>query len=133
MATLEPHPTSPPASNHTPTPLAMFAPTVGRVLRSTSTFPAAPASCLVRAALNAAQQPGFRPSHQRRLSSSKPSTPPSSKKNPEEIEQNATADLKRAGQKPKGSRKKAKGASTIPVGNNIPMVPATNHLLKEGM
>ncbi|OAL48955.1 hypothetical protein IQ07DRAFT_644970 [Pyrenochaeta sp. DS3sAY3a] len=109
----------------------MFAPTVGRVLSSAFYAPAVPASCLVRAALNAAQQPALRRSHQRRLSSSKPSTPPSSKKSPEEIEQNATADLKGAGQKSRGSAKKVKGASTTPVGNNIPMVPATHHLLKE--
>jgi hypothetical protein len=112
----------------------MFSPAVGRVARSSTSFSAAPASCFVRNALStcpAPQQP-FRPGHQRRYSSSKPSTPPipNSKKKPE-LDQNATAELQGAEKKAKGS-KKLKEPSTAITGNSVPFVPPTNHLREDG-
>lgn len=116
--------------------LAMFSPAVGRVARSANTFSAAPLSVLnvcARSALSTSttpQQP-FRPNHQRRYSSSKPSTPANNKKKPAELDQNATAELQGAGQKSKGP-KKLKQPSTATLGNNVPFVPPTNHLREDG-
>ncbi|KAI4627071.1 uncharacterized protein J4E87_004413 [Alternaria ethzedia] len=115
----------------------MFSPAVGRVARSANTFATAPATSYgftrcARSALStstAPQQP-FRPSHQRRYSSSKPSTPPNSKKKPTEIDQNATAELQGAGKKSKET-KKLKEPSTATTGNNVPFVPPTNHLRED--
>ncbi|CAO2651836.1 Nn.00g001190.m01.CDS01 [Neocucurbitaria sp. VM-36] len=108
----------------------MFSPAIGRAARSATTFSTAPASCLARAALNTAHQP-FRPTHQRRLSSSKPSTPPSNKKKPAEIDQNAAAELQGSGKRTADSQKKLKEPSTATSGNNIPFVPPTNHLRED--
>lgn len=121
------------------TQLAMFSPAVGRVARSANTLAAAPANSFVftrcaRSALStstAPQQP-FRPSHQRRYSSSKPSTPPNSKKKPAELDQNATAELRGAGRRSKET-KKLKEPSTATTGNNVPFVPPTNHLREDGI
>jgi hypothetical protein len=114
----------------------MFSPAVGRVARSATPFSAASASCFVRTALNTCTAPPqpFRPSHQRRYSSSKPSTPPvpNSKKKPAELDQNATAELQGAEKKAKGP-KKLKEPSTATTGSNVPFVPPTNHLREEGM
>ncbi|CAN9122728.1 unnamed protein product [Alternaria alternata] len=115
----------------------MFSPAVGRVARSANTLAAAPANSFVftrcaRSALStstAPQQP-FRPSHQRRYSSSKPSTPPNSKKKPAELDQNATAELRGAGRRSKET-KKLKEPSTATTGNNVPFVPPTNHLRED--
>ncbi|USP78187.1 hypothetical protein yc1106_05461 [Curvularia clavata] len=113
----------------------MFSPAVGRAARSANTFSAAPLSVLnvcARSALStstAPQQP-FRPNHQRRYSSSKPSTPANNKKKPAELDQNATAELQGVGQKSKGS-KKLKQSSTATLGNNVPFVPPTNHLRED--
>ncbi|KAF1946026.1 hypothetical protein EJ02DRAFT_337379 [Clathrospora elynae] len=109
----------------------MFSPAAGRVARSATIFSAAPASCLVRAAFTTTtpQRP-FQPSHQRRYSSSKPSTPPNSKKKPAELDQNATAKLQGSDQKTK-EQKKLKEPSTASSGNNVPSVPPTNHLRED--
>ncbi|KAG9194192.1 hypothetical protein G6011_04227 [Alternaria panax] len=115
----------------------MFSPAVGRVARSANTFAAAPASSFVftrcaRSALStstAPQQP-FRPSHQRRYSSSKPSTPPNSKKKPAELDQNATAELQGVGKRSRET-KTPKEPSTATTGNNVPFVPPTNHLRED--
>lgn len=114
----------------------MFSPAVGRVARSANTFSAVPFAALnacARSALstNSAPQQPLRPSHQRRYSSSKPSTPANNKKKPAELDQNATAELQGAGQKTKG-QKKLKQPSTATLGNNVPFVPPTNHLREDG-
>ncbi|KAF2028646.1 hypothetical protein EK21DRAFT_101679 [Setomelanomma holmii] len=105
----------------------MFAPSFARVARSTSSISATPAGPLCRAALCSAPKP-FRPSHQRRYSSSKSSIPPSNKKKAaEELEQNAPARLQ-------GQEADAKSADVITElsvstsMNNIPHVPATTHI-----
>ncbi|KAF1849486.1 uncharacterized protein K460DRAFT_376106 [Cucurbitaria berberidis CBS 394.84] len=108
----------------------MFSPAIGRAARSATAFSAAPVSCLARTTLNTSQQP-FRPAHQRRLSSSKPSTPPSNKKKPAEIDQNAAAELQGSEQRSGDSQKKPKEPSTATLGNNIPFVPPTNHLRED--
>ncbi|EMD90586.1 hypothetical protein COCC4DRAFT_186685 [Bipolaris maydis ATCC 48331] len=113
----------------------MFSPAVGRVARSANTFSAVPFAALnacARSALstNSAPQQPLRPSHQRRYSSSKPSTPANNKKKPAELDQNATAELQGAGQKTKG-QKKLKQPSTATLGNNVPFVPPTNHLRED--
>ena len=120
------------------TQLAMFSPAVGRVARSANTFvtPSATSYVFTRCARSAlststAPQQAFRPSHQRRYSSSKPSTPPSSKKKPTELDQNATAELQGAGSKSKET-KKLKEPSTATTGNNVPFVAPTNHLREDG-
>lgn len=110
----------------------MFSPAVGRVARCANTFSASPASCLVRVALTPAPPQPFRPSHQRRLSSSKPSTPPNSKKKATELDQNATAKLEGSTRGSKGAKRKLKAPSSATSGTNVPFVAPTNHLRVDG-
>jgi hypothetical protein len=111
--------------------LAMFAPSLGRVARSTSSISSSPVITLCRAALSTGPRP-FRPSHQRRYSSSKSSIPPSSKKKPaEDVEQNAASQLQGA---EVGAKSKGKAAE-IPVTtsmNNVPHVRPTTHIDEGG-
>lgn len=106
---------------------AMFSPAIGRAARTANTFSCAPASCLLRATLDPAPQQAFRPRYQRRLSSSKPSSPPSSRKKAGVLEENASA--KQVGSEPPsmGAKTKQKEASTAPPKHNIPYVPSTDH------
>lgn len=119
----------------------MFAPTVGRVLRNTSCLSAASNGGFARAALNTAAQSVFKPTHQRRLSSSKPSTPPNNKKKPAEIDQNASAKdatkdnaselhSTKAANVPGNKLKRRSNATTQ---NNIPSVQPTDHLRETGL
>jgi len=109
----------------------MFAPSFGRVARSTSSLSAAPVVTFCRAGLSTGPKP-FRPTHQRRYSSSKSSIPPSSKKKPtEDLEQNAATQLH--GQET-GAKSEDKAAD-IPIAastNSVPPVPVTTHLNKDG-
>ncbi|KAH7092212.1 hypothetical protein FB567DRAFT_434719 [Paraphoma chrysanthemicola] len=106
----------------------MFTPSFARVARSTPSLSAAPAGAVCRAALCTAPKP-FRPSHQRRYSSSKSSIPPSSKKKPAEDLEQSNAPTQLQGQ---GTNAKASDTITeIPVSssmNNVPHVPATTHI-----
>ncbi|KAF1835154.1 hypothetical protein BDW02DRAFT_588357 [Decorospora gaudefroyi] len=109
----------------------MFSPAVGRIARSANTFHVAPASCFVRTALTTCTAPqSFRPAQPRRYSSSKPSTPPNSKKKPAALDQNTTADFQGAENRSK-EQKKLKEPSTATSGNNVPFVPPTNHLQED--
>ncbi|KAH8722755.1 hypothetical protein GQ44DRAFT_741528 [Phaeosphaeriaceae sp. PMI808] len=106
----------------------MFAPSFARVVRSTASVSASPASPLCRAALCTAPKP-FRPSHQRRYSSSKSSIPPSNKKKPaaEELKQNAPTQLHGHGTDATSNGK----VTEIPIAtsmNNVPHVPPTSHI-----
>jgi hypothetical protein len=106
-----------------PSQLAMFAPSLGRVARSTSSLSPAPVLTFCRAALSTG-----RPSHQRRYSSSKSSIPPSSRK---KLEQNAATQLQGAETGVKAEDK----AAEIPVAtsmNDVPHVPPTTHLHVDG-
>ncbi|PSN66137.1 hypothetical protein BS50DRAFT_588900 [Corynespora cassiicola Philippines] len=123
----------------------MFSPAIGRAVRSSGSIPTPSVSALGRPiTLGAAQQSFSRPTHQRRLSSSKPSTPPdgSNTKGSRSADQSAS----------KGSSSSDKSASTsttnAPAGNarrtrssapaatpapptlNVPHVPPTDHLQK---
>ncbi|OSS52105.1 hypothetical protein B5807_03352 [Epicoccum nigrum] len=107
----------------------MFSPALGRAFRSTSAITVVPASSVGRAAISTAQQP-FRTTHQRRLSSSKPSTPPSNPKRPtgnaaeESNKQSAPAAAE-------GSNKlKASSASAPAAVRNIPHVKPTDYLME---
>jgi hypothetical protein len=103
----------------------MFSPALGRAFRSTSAITVVPASAFGRAAISTAQQP-FRPA-QRRLSSSKPSTPPNNSKRPAGNAAEGSDKLKAA----EGSNKqKAKGASAPAAARNIPYVQPTDHLME---
>lgn len=102
----------------------MFSPALGRAFRSTSAITVVPASAFGRAAISTAQQP-FRPAHQRRLSSSKPSTPPNNSKRPAGNAAEGSDKLKAA----EGSNKqKTSGASAPAAARNIPYVQPTDHL-----
>lgn len=69
----------------------MFAPAFGRVVRSSSATCAVPVRSLRLPGLLPAHQT-FRPIHQRRLSSSKPTAPPNKQKKPAEKVEQAAAD-----------------------------------------
>jgi len=128
--------TSPPS----PSPfiaLVMFAPAIGRVVRSPNTLPAHSVCTLGRpAVISAASQTPFRPSHQRRLSSSKASVPPDgSNTNGSSSAQQTPANASKAPAKKVASRTNRKRASTVssvPVPKNVPRVPPTDHLQKPG-
>ncbi|KAL6708609.1 hypothetical protein ACN47E_002590 [Coniothyrium glycines] len=104
----------------------MFSPAVGRVARSINAFSVIPAHCLHRPALCTAQQHAIRPTHQRRYSSSKPSTPPNSKKKPAEPDQSATSKLQGADKSQGAPQEKPEEPSGPRV--NIPFVPPTDDL-----
>lgn len=119
--------------------LAMFSSAAGRVV---STLPP-PAVCAFArpAALSAAQKPFARPGHQRRLSSSKASTPPA---DGSDANGSASAQQTPAGAEKtpaeKAPARKAKGragrktATAPPVpALNVPHVPPTDYLQKPGM
>ena len=112
----------------------MFSPAVGRVARSANTLPTA---AFTRCALNACARSALtstapqQPLHQRRYSSSKPLTPPNSKKKLAGLDQNATAELQGAGKRSK-ELERLKQPSTATIGNNVPFVPPTNHLREDG-
>jgi hypothetical protein len=117
--------------HHPAIQLAMFAPSLGRVARSTSSISPSPVLTLCRAALSTGPRP-FRPSHQRRYSSSKPSIPPSSKKKPaQDVEQNAATQLQgtKVGAK---SKDKAAEIPIITPMNNVPHVRPTTHIDEGG-
>ncbi|KAJ4370299.1 hypothetical protein N0V86_009036 [Didymella sp. IMI 355093] len=107
----------------------MFSPALGRAFRSTSAIAAVPTSSVGRAAISTAQQP-FRPSHQRRLSSSKPSTPPDNSKR---LTENAAEEVKASEKKSRrSSRLKTSGASApATAARNIPYVKPTDHLMEQ--
>ena len=111
-----------------PRPLAMFSPALGRAFRSPSAITAVPSSAVGRAAISTAQQP-FRPSHQRRLSSSKPSTPPDNSKRPTE---NAAEELKTSEKRSRRSSKLKASSASAPAtaARNIPYVKPTDHLME---
>ncbi|KAF2628541.1 hypothetical protein BU25DRAFT_457845 [Macroventuria anomochaeta] len=106
----------------------MFSPALGRAFRSTSAITAVPTSSVGRAAISTAQQP-FRPSHQRRLSSSKPSTPPDNSKRPTE---NAAEELKTSEKRSSRSSKLKVSSTSAPAtaARNIPYVKPTDHLME---
>ncbi|KAI0585488.1 DUF1713 domain-containing protein [Pyrenophora tritici-repentis] len=111
----------------------MFSPAVGRVARSANTLSTA---AFARCALNACARSALtstapqQPLHQRRYSSSKPLTPPNSKKKPAGIDQNATAELQGAGKRSKELGRVEK-QSTATIGKNVPYVAPTNHLRED--
>ncbi|CAA9961501.1 hypothetical protein CFE70_004875 [Pyrenophora teres f. teres 0-1] len=105
----------------------MFSPAVGRVARSANTRSSAAfalKACARSALTSTAPQ---EPLQQRRYSSSKPLTPPNSKKKPAGIDQNATAELQGAGKRSKALGRVEK-PSTATIGRNVPFVAPTNHL-----
>ena len=115
----------------------MFSPALGRVVRSTSSI-VSPGCTLIRpATLSAVQQTLSRPSHQRRLSSSKASIPPDGPKDPLSEEQ---VDTKKGAKKDakKNAKKDTVKASTrkraaAPPALNVPHVPPTDYLEEPGM
>ncbi|KAJ4332928.1 hypothetical protein N0V95_009540 [Ascochyta clinopodiicola] len=106
----------------------MFSPALGRAFRSSSAIAAVPTSSVGRAAISTAPQP-FRPSHQRRLSSSKPSTPPDNSKRPTE---NAAEELKASEKRSRRSSKLKASSASAPTtaARNIPYVKPTDHLME---
>lgn len=111
----------------------MFAPSLGRVARSTSSLSSAPVLTLGRAGLST-----IRPSHQRRYSSSKSSIAsksalaPSSKKKPaQDVEHNAAPQLQgiEAGAKATDTAAEIAVATSM---NNVPHVPPTTHISDAG-
>jgi hypothetical protein len=114
-----------------PSQLVMFSPSFARALRSTGSASTVPVSSLCRAALATNPTP-FRPSHQRRYSSSKSSIPPSSKKKSgEELERNAATQL----QGKQADAKPIDKVTEIPLAistNNAPHVSPTTHRHGDG-
>ncbi|KAJ4351150.1 uncharacterized protein N0V89_006489 [Didymosphaeria variabile] len=116
----------------------MFSCAAGRVVRSPSTLPPPLVCAFARpAALGAAQKPFARPGHQRRLSSSKASTPPDSSNGSSSTQQTPASAEKAPA---KASVKKATGragrkrTTTPPIpALNVPHVPPTDYLQKPGM
>lgn len=106
-------------------------------MRATAAISAAPASALSRAALNTAQQPFIRPHQQRRLSSSKPSTPPADNKKKRVGEEKLDPrELQRAGSRAARQTKAAdvSAAADVPAAAfNLPYVRPTDHLHEDGM
>jgi hypothetical protein len=130
----------------------MFSPALGRAVRSASCIAAPPVGSFGRPAVigAAAQQPFQRPSHHRRLSSSKASAPPagSKDKKSEEISpQQATATANKASTAT-ANKAPAAAASSASTGKavgrprkrssatpafNVPHVPPTDYLQQSGM
>ncbi|KAK7185196.1 hypothetical protein DPSP01_000840 [Paraphaeosphaeria sporulosa] len=120
----------------------MFSSAAGRVIRSSSTLPPSSVCAFARpAALGAGQKPFSRPGHQRRLSSSKASTPPDSSNGsnsaPQAPASAEKAPLKEAtknnekmtqsGSKQTGRRKKQATRTAAPTPTlNVPHVLPTN-------
>ncbi|KAL1592673.1 hypothetical protein SLS60_011089 [Paraconiothyrium brasiliense] len=113
----------------------MFSSAAGRVVRSPSTLPPPSVGAFARpAALGAAQKPFARPGHQRRLSSSKASTPPDSS-NGSSSAQQAPASAEKAPAKAsvkKGTGRAGRKRTTTPPipALNVPHVPPTDYLQK---
>ncbi|KAF2451851.1 hypothetical protein P171DRAFT_478875 [Karstenula rhodostoma CBS 690.94] len=118
----------------------MFSSAAGRVIRSSSTLPPPSVCAFARpAALGATQKPFPRPGHQRRLSSSKASTPPdssngsssapqapaSAEKNPLKKATENDEKMTESGKKQIGRRKKQTTTSAAPT-LNVPHVLPTN-------
>ncbi|KAF2686925.1 hypothetical protein K458DRAFT_429845 [Lentithecium fluviatile CBS 122367] len=111
----------------------MFSPALGRVVRSSSAISAPSTVCsLGRPAVlgAAAQQPFSRPSHQRRLSSSKASIPPDgSNENGSSSAQQTPASASKAPARKVTGRTGRKKSSSPPA-LNVPHVPPTDYLQK---
>ncbi|KAF2122788.1 hypothetical protein BDV96DRAFT_6875 [Lophiotrema nucula] len=109
----------------------MFSPALGRAVRSTNCIAATPVCSIGRpvAALGAIPQTLSRPSHQRRLSSSKASIPPDSSNGSNTTQQTPRAGASKApARKPTG--RAGKKRATAEPSLNVPHVPPTDYLQK---
>jgi hypothetical protein len=100
----------------------MFSPALGRVVRSSGSLPARPA-----AAVLGVQQSFTRPTHQRRLSSSKASIPPDGSERPSSARQQTSPTAQKVTTRKltgQTGRKRAPAAPAL----NLPHVPPTDHL-----
>ena len=126
------HRREPHSSLTPPSAVTMLSPAVGRVVRSSGSISTASACTLSRpVALGAVQQSFSRPSHQRRLSSSKASIPPNgSNTNGPSSPQQTPASVSKAPTR-KATGRSSKKRSPTPV-YNVPHVPPTNYLQMPG-